>query len=205
MLEFNPRTNSIPPKSATGFTLRHSLGAAAVKTSAGPRIYAIGGYPSTLGTATPITTVEEYDPATDTWRAVAPLPQAVAQFGVAVAGGLNTADPLQLVHVSWGNAASEDTPAIAPSTFSVQRFQADPSGAGAWTNFNVTGLVPRRLHGAATALRGVAARVFVIGGLNSAGTALDSVEEYTNAATPAAVVFTHTGLPAARSRFAISS
>ncbi|HEU4420190.1 MAG TPA: hypothetical protein VFT55_14740, partial [Planctomycetota bacterium] len=158
VLEFNPRTNSITPKSATGFTLRHSLGAAAVKTSAGPRIYAIGGYPSTLGTATPITTVEEYNPATDTWRAVAPLPQAVAQFGVAVAGGLNIADPLQLVHVSWGNTASEDTPAIAPSTFSVQRFQADPSGAGAWTNFNVTGLVPRRLHGAATALRGVAAR-----------------------------------------------
>ncbi|HZN37272.1 MAG TPA: YncE family protein, partial [Planctomycetota bacterium] len=57
VLEFNPRTNSITPKSSTGFTLRHSLGAAAVKTSAGPRIYAIGGYPSTVATEAPVATV----------------------------------------------------------------------------------------------------------------------------------------------------
>jgi len=205
VLEFNPRTNSLVPKSSTGFTLRYSLGAAAVKTSAGTRIYAVGGYASTLGTDNPVATVEEYNPTTDTWRAVASLPQAVAQFGITVAGGINAADPVQLLHVSWGNAASENTPAVAGSTFAVQRFLADPAGTGAWNNFAVTGLTPRRLHGAATALRGVAARVFVVGGVSDTGVLLASVEEYTNAATPAAVVATHTNLPAERAHFAISS
>ena len=47
--EFNPRTNVLTTKSSTGFTPRHSLGAAAVRTSQGLRIYAVGGYASTFG------------------------------------------------------------------------------------------------------------------------------------------------------------
>src|SRR5262249_42245287 len=76
VLEFNPRTNVITPRSSSGFTSRHSVGAAAVQTSDGPRIYAIGGYTATTGTTLPVNTVEEYNPATNTWRTVAPLPTA---------------------------------------------------------------------------------------------------------------------------------
>jgi N-acetylneuraminic acid mutarotase len=36
------------------------------------KIYAIGGYPAGLGAA--MTTVEAYDPATDTWQSKAPMP-----------------------------------------------------------------------------------------------------------------------------------
>src|SRR6185503_8783930 len=78
ILEFDPRANFWTGRSNAGFTNRHSLGAAAVQTSDGPRIYAIGGYASTLGSAAPTATVEEYDPATDTWRSVASLPTGVA-------------------------------------------------------------------------------------------------------------------------------
>ena len=205
VLEFDPRANTLTPLSAVGFTLRHSLGAAAVRTSDGIRIYAIGGYAGTSAAGLPTNAVEEYDPFTDTWRTVASLPAAVAQFGIAVAGGINTADPNQLVHVSWGNVGSEGTPALAGATFSVQRFLADPVGTGVWTNFDVTGLTARRSHGLATALRGVSMRLFVIGGVDGTGAALDTVEEYTNAAVPAAVLTPHTSMPGPRADFGVGS
>ncbi len=202
ILEFNPRTNMLIPRNPVGFTPRHSLGAAAVKTAGGPRIYAVGGYPSTSSSASPVGTVEEYNPVIGTWRTVATLPQGVAQFGITVAGGLNTADPRQLIHVVSGNPGSE----AAPTVFNpVQRFTADPTGPGTWTAFSVTGLTPRRNHGAATAIRGVAARIFVIGGQNAAGTVIDTVEEYTNGSVPALVMTPHTSLPAPRARFGIGS
>ncbi len=205
VLEFNPRTNVITPVSSAGFTSRHSLGAAAVKTSGGPRIYAVGGYASTSSSASPVSTVEEYNPATNTWRTVASLPQATAQFAITVAGGINTADPRELIHVIGGNAGSEGTPSLVSASFNVQRFQADPVGPGVWANFSITGLTIRRNHGAATALRGVAARIFVIGGQDAGGTVLSTVEEYTNATVPAAVLTPHTTLPAPRARFGIGS
>ena len=205
VLEFNPRTNILRRRNSSGFTSRHSLGAAAVKTNESARIYAVGGYNSTLATASPMSTVEEYNPETDTWRTVATLPQATAQFGITVAGGVNTADPRQLIHVVGGNAGSEASPTLVGAPFSVQRFQADPVGPGVWSNFAVTGLTARRNHGAATAIRGVASRIFVIGGQNAAGTVLDTVEEYTNATVPAAVLTPHTSLPGPRTRFGIAS
>src|SRR4030095_2677536 len=136
-LPIYPRTNTITPKSTTGFTPRHSLGAAAVQTSQGPRIYAIGGYASTSGSALPVVTVEEYNPATNTWRTVAPLPGATAQFGITVAGGINTAETLQLIHVVLGNHGSENVPSIGVMGADVYRFQADPAGAGTWSTFSV--------------------------------------------------------------------
>jgi YVTN family beta-propeller protein len=207
VLEFNPRRKALVVRSATGFTLRHSLGAAAVRTSQGDRIYAVGGYADTATGAAPVNTVEEFNPATNTWRTVASLPTAVAQFGITVAGGINTADPLQLIHVASGNTGSEAAPNV-PGTFSVQRFTADPAGAGTWTPFTVAGLTPRRNHGAATALRVVAMRIFVIGGQDAAGTVLSTVEEYTNATPPAQVATPHTplninGTAAPRARFGI--
>ena len=203
LLEFNPRTNAITPRSSTGFTPRHSFGAAAVKTSGGVRIYAVGGYNSTSAAAAPVGTVEEYNPATNTWRTVASLPTAVAQFGIAAAGGINTAEPLHLIHVVSGNTGSETAPSVANAN-PVQRLQPDPAGAGAWSTFNPSGLSLRRNHGTATALRGASSRIFVIGGQDAAGAVLDTVEEYlaqavTVAASP------HTSMPAGRARFGIAS
>src|SRR5262249_46803309 len=144
------RTNVITPRNPSGFTPRHSLGAAAVKTSLGRKIYAVGGYASTAAGASPVSTVEEFDPATNTWRTVGSLPTALAQFGITVGGGINTAEPLELIHAVGGNTGSEMVPAV---TALVQRFQADGSGSGTWSPFAVAGLTARRNLGAATALR----------------------------------------------------
>jgi YVTN family beta-propeller protein len=208
VLEFDPRTNVLVSRSSVGFTPRHSLGAAAVKTSEGVRIYAIGGYASTTDTANPVDTVEEYDPTDDSWRTVASLPSGVAQFGITVSGGINTAEPVQLIHAVSGNKGSESTPALQDSsTFTVQRFQADPAGPGSWTTLNPSvpvSLTARRNHGAATALRGAQSRVFVIGGQDASGNVLDSVEEY-QAQAGTVVDGPHTDLPAPRARFGIGS
>jgi YVTN family beta-propeller protein len=201
VLEFNPRTNKLTPKSAQGFTPRHSLGAVAVRTAQGFRIYAAGGYASTVANAAPVNTVEEYDPETDTWRSVASLLTPVAQFGITSAGGVNTAEPLQLIHVVLGNTGSESAPSVANPT-QVQRFQADPVGAGAWTAFN-PGLTLRRNVGAAGILRIVSSRIFVIGGQDASGNVLPTVEEYV-AQAGTLVATPHTDLPAPRADFGIS-
>lgn len=203
VLEFDPRTNSLTTKSSSGFTARHSLGAAAVRTIQGERIYAIGGYSSTSPTTVPSVTVEEYNPGTNTWRTVAALPQGVAQFGVTVAGGINTAEPLQLIHVVSGNTGTAAVPLLTNAS-PVQRFQADPAGNGTWTSFSPAGLTLRRNHGAATAFRGVTSRVFVIGGQDGSGAVLDTVEEYLAQAVTV-VATPHTSLLAPRARFGISS
>jgi YVTN family beta-propeller protein len=203
VVEFNPRKKAFAVRSAAGFTPRHSLGAAAVRTSQGERIYAVGGYAATAAGSAPVTTVEEYNPATNTWRTVASLPTAVAQFGITVAGGVNTAEPLQLIHVVSGNTGSEATPSVTNPN-PVQRFQADPAGPGTWSAFNPAGLTLRRNHGAATALRVVSSRVFVIGGQDAAGTTLTTVEEY-QAQAVTVVATPHTPLPAPRAKFGIGS
>src|SRR5437762_2226810 len=82
----------------------------------------------------PAATVEEFNPATNTWRTVASLPTAVAQFGITAAGGINTAEPIQLVHVVSGNTGTESVPSVANAN-PVQRFQADPAGPGTWSAF----------------------------------------------------------------------
>jgi DNA-binding beta-propeller fold protein YncE len=202
VLEFNVQKNKIIPRSHAGFTPRHSLGAAAVQTSKGQRIYAIGGYESTDPSLPPSNLVQEYNPATGKWRTVEPLSTPVAQFGITVAGGINTAEPLQLIHVVSGNTTAEG---FAPPVLSsvVQRFVPNPKGPGQWVPFNYP-FPPRRNHGAATALRGASSRIFVIGGQNAAGTVLDTVEEY-QAESVSPVSTPHTNLPAPRAKFAIGS
>ena len=202
VLEFNPRTNVLVQRSAVGFTLRHSLGAAAVNTSAGPRIYAVGGYASTNTADAPVATVEEYNPTSNTWRTVAPLTTAVAQFGITAAGGVNTAEPLELIHVVSGNTGSEATPSVANAN-PVQRFAADPAGTGTWTTFNPAGLTLRHNHGVATVFRGVQSRIIIVGGQDASGT-LDTVEEY-QAQAVTMVATPHTSLPGQRARFGIGS
>jgi hypothetical protein len=127
----------------------------------------------------------------------------VAQFGITVAGGINTAEPLQLIHVVSGNTGSEASPSVS-SPNPVQRFQADPAGSGTWSTFSPAGLTLRRNHGAATALRGVTSRVFVIGGQDAAGNILAAVEEYLAQAVTL-VTPGPTSLPAPRTQFGIGS
>lgn len=215
ILEFNPRTNVLRSRNSLGFTPRHSLGAAAVRTNQGFRVYAVGGYTSATAATAPTGLVQEYNPQTDTWRTVASLPTAVAQFGITVAGGINTAEPLQLIHVVSGNGSSEAAPSVVGGGSIVQRFQPAPTGPGTWSAFSVTGLTPRRNHGAATALRGVQSRIFIVGGQDAGGTVLATVEEYAAQAvvaigptTPPGAPFfgphpPRTSLPAARARFGI--
>lgn len=203
VLEFNPRTNVLRRRSSAGFLIRHSLGAAAVRTSLGTRIYAIGGYSSTSPTASPSTLVQEYNPATNSWRTVAALLTPVAQFGITAAGGINTAEPRQLIHVVSGNTGSESAPSVT-NPDPIQRYQADPSGTGAWTTFTPAGLTLRRNHGAATGVRGASSRIFIIGGQNAAGTVLSTVDEYVAQAVTLQST-THTSMPAPRARFGISS
>ena len=178
IIEFNPRTNKVKKRSDRGFTLRHSLGAVGVRTAQGYRIYAVGGYASVDPNAAPVNIVEEFNPDTNRWRTVASLPTGVAQFGITRAGGINTAAPLQLIHVVGGNIGSETTPDVAGNTSPVQRFQPDPLGPGIWSTFSLAGLTLRRNHGIATAIRGASERIFVIGGQDAAGTVLSTVEEY---------------------------
>src|SRR5262249_10703392 len=120
-----------------------------------------------------------------------------------VAGGINAAEPLQLIHVVSGNTGSEGAPSVTNPT-PVQRFQADPLGPGIWSVFFPVGLTPRRNHGAATAFRGAQSRVFVIGGQDAGGAVLDTVEEYL-----AQLVIVdptpHTPLPSPRAQFGIGS
>src|SRR5207253_811813 len=131
VLEFNPRTNLLKRRSASGFTPRHSFGAAAVLTNKGPRIYAVGGYTSTAASGLPVNQVQEFNPATSRWRTVASLPVAVAQFGIAVAGGINTAEPLELIHVVAGNGGSEGAPVVVdPARSSGSRRTRWGSGPG---------------------------------------------------------------------------
>ncbi len=199
--EFNVRTNKLIPRSHAGFTSRHSLGAAAVQTAKGLRIYAIGGYTSTDPATAPSALVQEFNPATNHWRTVAPLLTAVAQFGTAVAGGGNTAEPLQLVHVVAGNTSAEGVASPSLSA-GVQRFQADPRGPGTWTAFSPVGFIGLRHHGAAAAQRGASSRIFVIGGVNEAGVVQSDVREYL-AQTVDPILTIHTSMPAARAQFGI--
>jgi DNA-binding beta-propeller fold protein YncE len=202
VLELNLRSNKLIPRNRSGFTPRHSLGAAVVQTSKGPRIYAIGGYDSTDPTTAPTSLVQEYNPATGKWRTVKPLTTAVAQFGITVAGGINTAEPLQQIHVVSGSTSPESV-AVPVLGLEVQRFTADPRGPGEWVSFP-SPFLPRRNLGVATVLRGASSRIFLIGGQDAANTVIGTVEEYV-AQSVTAVLTPHTSMPAPRARFAIGS
>src|SRR5262249_61668097 len=110
---------------------------------------AVAGSTTTPASAAPVNTSQEFNPATNPWRTVASLPTAVAQFGITVTGGINTAEPLQLIHVVSGNSGSEGTPSVTNPN-PVQRFQADAGGPGGWSAFNPAGLTLTPNPGTAT-------------------------------------------------------
>lgn len=208
VLLFDPRADTLVTRSSDGFTPRHSLGAAALLTDAGNRVYAVGGYTATAAGTAPTKLVEEYDVETDSWRTVAPLPTGLAEFGIAAAGRLNKGEPVQRMHVLGGNAGSLQTPNV---TGAVQVFTPD-AGAGAWKTL-AFGITPRRNLGAAAVVRGAFPfHVFAFGGRDAAGAALATVEEYaatTSQAAPtdpvALVATPITQLAAPRHSFAIGT
>lgn len=206
---FDPKTNTIVSRSSVGFTPRHSFGAHAAATAMGPRIYVIGGYAGAGAGDAPIATVEEYNPASDTWRTVAAMPTATAEFGCAMTPRLNKGEPLSRIHVLGGNLSSEATPTVTGNVFV---FTPDPIGSGSWIQqaFSIT---PRRNLGAAAVLRGVLPNaVFAIGGRDQVGNALTTVESYVGTTSQAVptnpttlVLSPITQLPAARHSFAIGT
>jgi YVTN family beta-propeller protein len=208
VLLFNPKNNTLVRRNATGFTARHSFGLTAVETSGGPRVLAVGGYASTVAATAPTATVEEYNPVTDTWRTVAPLPVATAEFGIANNGPLNVGEPLAEVNVMCGNRGSIATPNVTGAIF---RYTPDPAGNGTWRTLTFA-FTPRRNLGGASIVRGVfPSHVFAIGGRDAAGTALATVESFAattsqNAPTdPTSAVTPLTNLPQARHSFAIGT
>ena len=208
VLLFDPRSNTIAARSSTGFTVRHSFGLGAADTIAGPRVYAVGGYADTLAAGAPVNLVQEYDPALDRWRDVAPLPAAVAQFGIASNGPLNVGEPTTELNVVCGNTGSEAAPVL---TGALRRFTPNPLGQGIWRTLGFA-FTPRRNLGAAAVVRGVfPTHVFAVGGRDALDNALTTVEAFAattsqNAPTdPAAAVTPLTSLPAARHSFAIGT
>src|SRR5262249_35113075 len=79
--EYDPATDTWAARAPMP-TARRGLGVAAAGNG---RLYAIGGATATAADCC-LATVEEYDPATDTWAARAPLPTARHDRGVAAAG-----------------------------------------------------------------------------------------------------------------------
>jgi YVTN family beta-propeller protein len=199
-LVYDPRANTLVAVNQNGFTPRYGCGAAAVNTPSGPRIYVMGGYVDTNGTA-PTTLVEELDPQSGAWRAVGSLPVGVAFFGTTVAGGINAAEASPSVHVVCGNSAADGAP-LAPLA-QVMTFQANPAGLGTWATATPAGLPALSHCGAATVLRGAASHVFLVGGLDANGTAQRTVFDYA-AQTLTAVATPITQLPVALSSFGIS-
>ncbi len=79
--EYDPATDTWRARASMP-TARVGLGVAAASNG---RIYAIGGYGGTYYSSKALATVEEYDPATDTWRPRASMPTARYSLGVAAA------------------------------------------------------------------------------------------------------------------------
>jgi hypothetical protein len=208
VLLFDPRSNTIAVRSSTGFTVRHSFGLASADTIAGPRVYAVGGYDSTLIGAAPVALVQEYDPALDRWRDVASLPAPVAQFGIASNGPLNVGEPATELNVLCGNTGSEAAPTV---TGALRRFRPDPLGPGLWRTLGFT-FTPRRNLGAAAVVRGVFPNhVFAIGGRDAQGNALGLVEAFAATVSqatptdPAGGVPILSNMPVRRHSFAIGT
>lgn len=122
------------------------------------KIYVIGG---TSGTATaPFSTVEEYDPATDTWTARAPMPTARLDLSTCVVNGR--------IYAIGGSVSLS---ALGNSTSAVEEY--DPATDN-WTTKE-----PMPTGALALSACAVAGRIYAIGGNRSwSGTAYSTVYVY---------------------------
>jgi hypothetical protein len=165
--EYDPTTNAWATRAPMP-TARHSLGEAA-----GPngKLYAIGGYSSAACLPSAYcTTVEEYDPATNTWTPRAPMLTAPAYLGVAAA-------PNGKLYAMGG---------IDASLFPVATVEEYDPARNTWAL--------RKSMPTARAYLGVAAapngKLYAMGGVN--GISLATVEEY----DPATDAWSNCGLAA---------
>lgn len=205
IIEIDPSTNTTRTRTATLTVARHGLGAAAVNTVLGPRIYFFGGF--TTNTS-PSAVVEEYNPATNTLRLVTPMQFPLGDFGSSPVPANNTGTPQDLIWVVGGNPRDEfDTLSV---TSTIYRFTPDPvvpGTGGTWLNFN--GILPnggRRRLAVGAIIRLVANNLFAIGGLDATDNITSAVTEINiaNPAAPATVATTITQLPNGRSDAAVS-
>ncbi len=173
---FDPATNTW----TTGASLNTARTFPGAATAANGKIYVAGGVSNEYPT-TRYASLEEYDPAANTWTVRAPMAAAreyltmvaAADGRIYAIGGITSAGVVGTVE------------------------QYDPA-TNVWTTKSPMP-TPRFGHAAATATNG---RIYVVGGRNSSGNTIDVVEEY----DPATDRWTtRTPVPAARTDFAMAA
>lgn len=202
ILEYDPSTNVLTTtRSDTGFTPRFALGAAAIMTGNGLRIYAFGG--ATSDETAAVNTVEEYNPQSNSWRTVAPMNLARSEFGYTVVSELNVAHPRPVIHVVGGNSGTILDPVYNAE---VQTFLPDPSpGLGVWPASTLSIATARRRHSIAPFTRAVNQHVMVAGGETAPGVLTADVEEYSTAGNGVLAPGAITDMPVPRARFGIGT
>jgi PKD repeat protein len=156
--EYDPATNAWTTK-ASMLTARQAFAAGVVNN----KIYAIGGC-NVSGCSTPfLSTVEEYDPATNTWATKASMPTGRIYLAVGVVNNK--------IYAIGGCADS------SCSTYFSTVEEYDPA-TNTWTNCGSTcsSMTTARGYLAAGVVNN---RIYAIGGnINSGNTSLATVEEY---------------------------
>ncbi len=154
--EYNPITDTWTAK-ANMPTARSGL---AVITASNGRIYAIGGYNNNISNSI-LSTVEEYDPGTDTWTTKANMP--TARWGL----GVTTASNGKIYAIGGNNNSSVHL------LSTVEEYNP---ATDIWTT-KVSMPTLRARIGVTTASNG---KIYAIGGYNNNGNSiLSTVEEYT--------------------------
>jgi YVTN family beta-propeller protein len=195
VVEFDPKTNTFTPMQTFGLPATGLIcaGAATVKTKAGIRVYVIGGYFGSPGTAANLSNGNfVFDPSVagtppgSNWLQDVAMPSPTAQFGICTTGGFSMAEPVQVIHCVLGTIGAEGT-VVRPGFGDVQIFvpsdnPGDGTGGtsnGQWRPIQGNGrLKPRSMLGAAAVARGAVSHVIVIGGIDATGTPLKTVEDY---------------------------
>jgi N-acetylneuraminic acid mutarotase len=136
----------------------------AAATGPDGRIYGIGGaVTDASGDQLLYRTVEAYDSSTDTWSSVAPLP--TARFDLAAATG-----PDGKVYAIAGNSQTPEGLYVASDFIDAYDWSTD-----SWTSCSC---LPTSLRSGIAAATGPDGRIYVIGGRDYSGNAVDTVEAY---------------------------
>src|SRR5262249_22708256 len=99
--QYDPQTNTFTTLAPLNAGLRRSLGAAAVNTAQGVRVYAFGGYD---GSGASVGDTNEYNPQTNTWRGpLTFMPHQLAEFGTAAVFGNNSVNPQDRIFTVCGS------------------------------------------------------------------------------------------------------
>jgi N-acetylneuraminic acid mutarotase len=152
MEEYNPSTNTWATKAPMP-TGRTQLAVGVVNVGGSDKIYAIGG----LANGINLTTVEEYDPGTNTWTTKVPMPTGRRALAVGVVGGK--------IYAIGGSGD------VCVHCATVEEY--DPA-TNTWTTKTP---MPTGRYGLAVGV--VGSKIYVVGGTSSASSYLTTVEEGT--------------------------